>query len=71
MSRHWLRTHEAAEHLRVTPAALVSWRGKKTGPRYSKLGGKLVVYDSADLDRWAEARAVEPAMKESSELEAA
>lgn len=71
MSRRWLRTPEAAEHLNVTPAALISWRGKKIGPRYSRLGGKIVVYDVTDLDRWADARAVEPNTKNSSELEAA
>ena len=71
MSRRWMRTNEAAEHLNVTSSALISWRGKKVGPRYSRLGGKLVVYALDDLDRWAEARVVEPAMKTSSAMEAA
>ena len=71
MSRRWLRTHEAAEHLNVTPAALISWRGKKVGPRYSRLGGKLVVYALDDLDRWVEARAIDSDLKISSDVEAA
>ena len=71
MSRRWMRTHEAAEHLNVTSAALVSWRGKKVGPRYSRLGGKLVVYALDDLDQWVVERGIEPSMKTSSTVEAA
>ena len=70
MSRRWMRTEPSAEYLGIKPATLVAYRHKKIGPVYSKLG-KIAVYDVADLDAWAEARRVEPSMKNSSDLEAA
>ena len=51
MSRRWLRTLDAAEHLKLKPATLINYRHRKVGPRYAKLGS-VVVYDVADLDAW-------------------
>jgi predicted DNA-binding transcriptional regulator AlpA len=56
MSRS-LRTREAAAYLGLSPGTLEVWRCKGRGPRYSKLG-KVVVYDSADLDAFRESRKV-------------
>ncbi len=70
MSRRWLRTLDAAEHLKLKPATLISYRHRKIGPRYSKLGS-VVVCDLSDLDRWVDECAVHPGVKNSSEMEAA
>lgn len=34
-----------------SPKTLANWRTKGTGPRYRKVGGR-VLYDKADLDEW-------------------
>ena len=70
MHRQWLRTFDAAEHLKLKPATLIAYRHRGVGPRYSKLGS-IVVYDLADLDSWADTRSVDPAMKMLPEKEAA
>ncbi|MDQ7830479.1 helix-turn-helix transcriptional regulator [Desulfolutivibrio sp.] len=46
-----LHTREAAQYLGLSPGTLEVWRCKGRGPRYSKLG-KRVVYDPADLDAY-------------------
>lgn len=48
----YLRTPEAAVHLSLSAATLEKHRCYGTGPRYHKLGGR-VVYAIADLDAWA------------------
>ena len=44
-----LNTAEAAEYLGVRPNTLEVWRCKHKGPRYSKIGSR-VLYDMADLE---------------------
>jgi predicted DNA-binding transcriptional regulator AlpA len=51
-----LRPRRASEYLGLSESTLNKWRCTGTGPRYSKLGGKIVVYDVDDLDRFAAAR---------------
>lgn len=45
---------EAATYLRLQPRTLSKYRAEGTGPRYSKLGDR-VVYHRARLDEWARA----------------
>ena len=52
-----LNTQEAAAYLGVKPCTLELWRCRKKGPRYFKLGSR-VMYDLADLDVWFFSRGV-------------
>jgi predicted DNA-binding transcriptional regulator AlpA len=47
----YLRTQEAARFLGLSPRTLEKHRTYGTGPRYSKLGGR-VVYSLDDLQEW-------------------
>ena len=49
----YLRTPEAARFLGLSGRTLEKHRTYGTGPRYSKIGGR-VVYALADLQTWAE-----------------
>ena len=52
-----LRPPAAGEHLGgVATSTLAKWRLAGTGPRYSKLGPRLIVYDERDLNEWLDAR---------------
>jgi hypothetical protein len=51
-----LRTPAAAEYLGVGVSTLEKWRCTGDGPRFSKLGGKIVTYSIKDLDRFADER---------------
>jgi predicted DNA-binding transcriptional regulator AlpA len=46
----------AAEILHKSQATLRTWRVKGTGPRYYKIGGK-VLYRANDLEAWIERQA--------------
>jgi predicted DNA-binding transcriptional regulator AlpA len=48
-----LRAPEAAKFLRSSPSTLAKWRMLGTGPRFQKLGKRIVVYDIADLKAFA------------------
>ncbi len=53
----WMSVAEAAKYLRVSQPFLNKLRCYSSeGPRFSKLGGKRVLYNRADLDAWAMAR---------------
>jgi predicted DNA-binding transcriptional regulator AlpA len=54
-SRTWIRTPEAALHLGVAARTLANWRVRGGGPPFSRLG-RVVAYDLADLDAWADSR---------------
>ncbi len=45
-----LRTPAAAEFLGVSTSTLEKWRVTGLGPRFVKIGARLVGYDQADLD---------------------
>ena len=60
-----LNTPEAAKHLGLRPGTLEIWRSLGKGPRYLKIG-RRVVYELADIDAYAKAHAVETS--ESSEM---
>ena len=51
-------TVEAAEYLGLSPGTLEVWRSLGRGPRYRKFG-RRVMYDIADLDRYAATHIVE------------
>ena len=57
MSSKKLSTNEAAAFLGVQPCTLEVWRCKKRGPKYSKLGSR-VMYDQQDLENWFASRSV-------------
>lgn len=49
----YLKTPDAAVHLGLSPKTLEKHRCYGTGPRYHKLGGRIV-YAITDLDAWAD-----------------
>ncbi len=51
----YLDTRQAAGYLGIGASTLNRMRVSGEGPRYSKLG-RRVVYDPADLDSWVEER---------------
>jgi hypothetical protein len=52
-----LNTNEAAAFLGVRPNTLEVWRCKHRGPRYAKLGSRIL-YDPDDLEAFFAARSV-------------
>lgn len=50
--RQKLKPAEAAVFLGLKPSTLAKMRVEGTGPIFSKLGHKVVVYDPADLEAW-------------------
>jgi predicted DNA-binding transcriptional regulator AlpA len=51
----FLDTMEAAAILGLKPVTLKIWRSQRKGPRYCKLG-RRVLYPYSELMRWAEAQ---------------
>ena len=47
-----LRAAEAAHYLRLATSTLAELRCYRGGPRYSKTGQWIVIYDRGDLDNW-------------------
>lgn len=56
-----LNNQEAAAFLGVRPNTLEVWRCKHIGPRYSKLGRRVLydIYDIADLEEFFASRSVQ------------
>jgi hypothetical protein len=54
----YLTQSELAVRFRVSPRTLERWRWLKTGPNYTKLGGK-VVYSIADVEAYERRRRAE------------
>jgi len=52
-----LTTIEAAQFLGVRPNTLEIWRCKKKGPKYSKIG-RRVLYDINDLEEYFSSQTV-------------
>jgi predicted DNA-binding transcriptional regulator AlpA len=52
-STRFVRTHEAARLLGLSPRTLEKYRCHGSGPTFRKLGGR-VVYAIDDLDAWAD-----------------
>lgn len=53
----YLDTSEAAAFLRLSPATLITWRSRRTGPPFLKLGSR-VVYAVEALREWAASKGV-------------
>lgn len=53
-----LNTTDAATYLGIQPNTLEAWRSQGKGPRYAKLG-RRVMYDLNDLENWFTAKCVE------------
>ena len=53
MTKRYLRTGEAATYLGIGQSTLERKRIDGTGPKFRRLGGKIVVYCIEDLDAWA------------------
>lgn len=51
---------QAADHLGVKVGTLRAWVSRRQVPHY-RLGGRLVVFDLAELDEWLRAKKVDPA----------
>lgn len=58
MHQQKCNTRQAAAYLNLSPGTLEVWRCHRRGPRYSKLG-KRVVYDFADLQEFATSSLIE------------
>ena len=54
-SGRYVDTKAAADYVGLSPSTLNRMRVTGDGPRYSKVG-RRVVYDLRDLDSWIEAR---------------
>lgn len=54
---------ELANTIKVQKSTLATWRYKKTGPAYVKLG-KQIFYRRADVDTWIAQQAVQPVTAE-------
>lgn len=52
-----LNTQEAADYLGIRPNTLEVWRCKHRGPKYSKIGSR-VLYAMEDLESFFNAKAV-------------
>jgi hypothetical protein len=53
----YLRQHHG---LRCKPATLAKLATRGGGPQYRKQGARVVIYDSMDLDIWAESKLTTP-----------
>jgi len=51
----YLTTHEVAELLRLSKRTLDNWRTQKTGPTWTKAGGRIL-YDTEDIKEWIESQ---------------
>jgi len=48
-----LTPSEAARLLKVSKATLATWRARARGPKYRKLGGRMIRYAAEDVLAWA------------------
>lgn len=53
-----LTNKEAANFLSIKPATLAKWRSEHRGPRYSKLG-RRIVYKVQDLEEYLKQNKIE------------
>ena len=51
-SPQFLNESSAAKYLGVSAKSLQRWRFERRGPAYSKVGGKIVRYAIADLNKF-------------------
>ena len=53
----WLSPEVAARYLDTSTNTLADWRSKGKGPRFKRIGQRMVRYSKADLDEFMEAQA--------------
>lgn len=53
--RELWKSPEAAERLKLSDSTLRKWRVSGQGPRFIKIGGR-VLYDPADVQSWMDQR---------------
>lgn len=53
MTTAYLRTKDAAKYLGVGKSTLDRMRIEGNGPKFRRLGNKIISYAVADLDAWA------------------
>jgi len=53
MTQAYLRTNDAAKYLGVSVSTMERRRLDGTGPKFRRLGARIVTYAIADLDAWA------------------
>ena len=60
-----LTTYEASEFLRIPSATLKHWRKRRfrAGPRFIRAHAHKILYRSADLEKFLDARTVDPGEK--------
>lgn len=58
-----LREREAAARLSVTPACLRKWRSNGRGPRFMRLGSRMIRYHENDLQHFIDQQTVHPFAK--------
>lgn len=51
-----LRPPAAGKRVKLSESTLAKMRMRGDGPPYSKVGAKIVVYSTADLDDWVASR---------------
>jgi excisionase family DNA binding protein len=49
----WLTTEQAASYLQVATVTMETWRARRQGPPFAKVG-RTIRYRRADLDSWLE-----------------
>ena len=52
MGYHLLTTKDAAAFLDISEKTLEGWRSAETGPKFYRMGGRLVRYFRSDLEDW-------------------
>lgn len=52
----YLRTPDAAKYLGIAQGTLENKRYSGTGPLFRRLGARIIVYATEDLDEWAGAQ---------------
>ena len=52
VEQKWLTTDQVAERLGIPAGTLVRWRYEGKGPRWTRLGDRLIRYYIHDVEQW-------------------
>ena len=55
----WLSESDVAEMINVAAVTLKGWRRSGRGPKFYRLGPRLIRYRAEDVDVWLRSQAVE------------
>lgn len=47
-----LTERQAAEYINASPRSMQTWRRQGHGPRFCRLGSRMIRYRRSDLDAW-------------------